>query len=101
MYEYSKIFNHLAQYAPEKVDTDEKKNGRFMNELLTKLQERLVLSMGGTFPDFISNAIIMDDKIYAHKESKKRKVVATSPNSAPPKYWVVYPPPRPTYQPYQ
>jgi hypothetical protein len=54
--------------------------------------------MGGTFPDFISNAIIADDKIRAYKESKKRKVVAASSSSAPPKYRVVYPPPRPTYQ---
>jgi hypothetical protein len=54
--------------------------------------------MGGTFPDFVSNAIITDDKIHAHNESKKRKVVATSSSSAPPKYRVVYPPPHPTYQ---
>jgi hypothetical protein len=70
-----------------------------MNGLSTKLQELLALSMGGTFLDFISNAIITDDKIRAHKESKKRKVVTTSSNSAPPKYRVEYTPPRPTYQP--
>jgi hypothetical protein len=101
MHEYSKLFNHLAQYAPDQVDTDEKKKDHFMNGLLIKLHEHLTLSMGGTFPDFVSNAIIVDDKIHAHKESQKRKVVATSSNSAPPpKYWVVYPLPRPTYQPY-
>jgi hypothetical protein len=104
VHEYSKLFNHLVQYALEQVDTDEKKKDRFMNALLTKLQERVALSMGGTFPDFVSNAIITDDKIRAHKEGKKRKVMATSSNSAPPKYRVVYPPPHPTYQsrqPYQ
>jgi hypothetical protein len=98
VHEYSKLFNHLARYAPEQVDTDGKKKGHFMNGLLTKLQERLALSMGGTFPDFVSNAIITDDKIRAHNESKKRKVVTTSSSSAPPKYRVVYPPPHPTYQ---
>jgi hypothetical protein len=75
-----------------------------MNELSTKLQERLALSMGSMFPNFISNAIIVDDKIHTHKEGKKRKVMATSSNSAPLKYKVVYPPPRLTYQlrqPYQ
>jgi hypothetical protein len=101
VHEYFKLFNHLAQYAREQVDTDEKKNDHFMNGLLTKLQERLALSMGGTFSDFVSNAIIADDKIRAHKESKKRMVVATSSNSALLKYRVVYPPPRPTYQPHQ
>jgi hypothetical protein len=42
VYVYSKLFNHLAQYAPELVDTDEKKY-YFMNGLFTKLQERLAL----------------------------------------------------------
>jgi hypothetical protein len=58
-----------------------------MNEVSTKLQECLALSMGGTFPEFVSNAIIVDDKIHMHKESKKRKVVAASSSSAPLKYW--------------
>jgi hypothetical protein len=40
----SKLFNHLAQYAPEQVDTDEKKKYHFMNGLTTKLQDRLVLN---------------------------------------------------------
>jgi hypothetical protein len=73
----------------------------FMNELSTKLQECLALSMGGTFSDLISNAIIMDDKIHTYKESKKRKTMTTSSNSSPPMYRVVYPPPHPTYQSHQ
>jgi hypothetical protein len=35
--DYSKLFNHLAQYAPEQVDTDEKKKYHFMNALSMKL----------------------------------------------------------------
>jgi hypothetical protein len=97
VHEYSKLFNHLVQYAPEQVDSDEKKKDNFMNRLSTKLQECFALSMGSTFPDFVSNAIITDDKIRAHKEGKKRKAMATSSNSAPLKYRVVYPPPHPTY----
>jgi hypothetical protein len=53
------------------VDTDEKNKYRFKNGLSTKLQERLALNTGGTFPEFMSNSIIMDDVIRAHKESKK------------------------------
>jgi hypothetical protein len=93
MHEYSKLFNHLAQYALEQVDTDEKMKDRSMNGLLTKPQERLALSMGGTFPNFISNAIIADDKIRAHKEGKNRKVVAAPSSSAPLNYRMVYHPP--------
>jgi hypothetical protein len=50
-----------------------------MRGLSTKLEEHLALSTGGTFPEFVSNAIIADDAIRAHKEGKKRKVVATPP----------------------
>jgi hypothetical protein len=88
--DYSKQFNHLAQYAPDQVDTDEKKKECFMIGLSTKLQECMVLNTGGTFPEFVSNVRIVDDVIRAHKETKKRKVVATPSGSAPPKYQTVY-----------
>jgi hypothetical protein len=91
----------LAQYALEQVDTDEKKKDRFMNGLSTKLQERLVLNTGGTFPEFINNAIVVDNVIRANKESKKRKVVVASSSSAPPKYRMMYHHPHPTCQPRQ
>jgi hypothetical protein len=98
MHEYSKLFNHLVQYAPEQVDTDGKKKNRFMNGLSTKLQERLELSTCDTFPEFVSNAIITDDVIRTLKVSKKRKAVAASFGSAHSKYRTVYHHPRPTYQ---
>jgi hypothetical protein len=37
VHNYSKQFNHLAQYAPDQVDTDEKKKDCFMIGLSTKL----------------------------------------------------------------
>jgi hypothetical protein len=103
VHDYSKQFNHLAQYAPDQVDTDEKKKDRFMIGLSTKLQERMALNIGGTFPEFISNVMIADDAICAHKETKKMKVVAAPSSSAPPKYRTVYHhgptyPPRPQHQ---
>jgi hypothetical protein len=90
VHDYSKQFNHLAQYAPDQVDTDEKKKDRFIIGLSTKLQERMAFNTGGTFPEFISNIMIADDAIRAHKETKKRKVVVAPSSSAPPKYWTVY-----------
>jgi hypothetical protein len=72
------------------VDTDEKKKNRFMIDLSTKLQERMALNTGGTFLEFVSNVMIADDAIRAHKESKKRKAVAAPFSSAPPKYQTVY-----------
>jgi hypothetical protein len=90
VHDYSKQFNHLAQYAPNQVDTDEKKKDCFMIGLSTKLQERMALNTGGTFPEFVSNVMITDDAIRTHKETKKRKVVAALSSSAPPKYRTVY-----------
>jgi hypothetical protein len=89
VHNYSKQFNHLAQYAPYQVDTDEKKD-RFMIDLSTKLQERMTLNTGETFLEFVSSAMIVDDAIRAHKETKKRNVVAAPSDSAPLKYRTVY-----------
>jgi hypothetical protein len=97
VHNYSKLFNHLAQYAPEQVDIDKKKKCHFMNGLSIKLQERLALSTRETFLEFISNAIIMDNAIQAHKESNKRKTMAAPSGSAPPKYRMVYAPATPTH----
>jgi hypothetical protein len=90
VHDYSKLFNHLAQYALDQVDTDDKKKDRFMIGLSTKLQERMALNTGGSFPEFVSNVIIVDDAICAHKDAKKRKVVAALSGSAPPRYRMVY-----------
>jgi hypothetical protein len=90
VHDYYKQFNHLAQYAPDQVDTDVKKKGRFMIGLSTKLQERMALNTGGTFPELVSNVMIADDAIRAPKETKKRKVMAAPSSSAPPKYRTVY-----------
>jgi hypothetical protein len=103
VHDYSKQFNHLTQYAPNQVGTDEKKKDRFMIGLSTKLQGCMVLNTGGTFSEFVSNIMITDDAIRTHKETKKRKVVAAPSSSAPPKYRTVYHhgptyPPRPQHQ---
>jgi hypothetical protein len=72
------------------VDTDDKKKGRFMIGLSTKLQERMALNTGGSFLEFVSNVIIANDAIHAHKEAKKRKVMAAPSGSAPSRYQTVY-----------
>jgi hypothetical protein len=75
VYAYIKMFNHLTQYAPEQIDTNDKKKYRFMNGLSTKLQERL--------------ALIADDANHAHQESKKKKALTALAGSAPHKYSMV------------
>jgi hypothetical protein len=90
VHDYSKQFNHLTQYAPDQVDTDDKKKDRFMISLSTKLQVRMTLNTRGIFPEFVSNVMITNDAIRTHKETKKRKVVAAPSDSAPLKYRTVY-----------
>jgi hypothetical protein len=90
MHDYSKLFNHLAQYAPDQVDTDDKKKDRFMIGLSMKLQEHMALSTKGSFPDFVSNVIIADDVIHVHKGTKKGKAIAATSSSAPPRHRTVY-----------
>jgi hypothetical protein len=65
--------------------------------LSTKLQERMALNMGGSFPELVSNVIIVDDAIRAHKEAKKRKVMTAPSSSAPRRYRMVYHHDRPTH----
>jgi hypothetical protein len=49
VYDYTKLFNHRAQYALEQVVTDAKKKACFRRGLSTKLKERLALNIAGTF----------------------------------------------------
>jgi hypothetical protein len=100
LHDYSKLFNHLTPYGPDQVDTYEKKKNRFVNSLSMKLQECMALNNGGSFPEFISNIIIVDDAICTHKETKKRKAMAAPSSSAPLKYQMVHNH-HPTYQPRQ
>jgi hypothetical protein len=88
VYVYSKMFNHLTQYALEQVNTDEKKY-YFMKGLSTKLQERLALNADWTFLELVSNAIIVDGPNHTHQERKKKKALAAPSGSAPHKYRMV------------
>jgi hypothetical protein len=100
VHEYTKLFNPLAQYASDQVDSNDKKKDRIMIDLSMKLHELMALNTGGSFPEFVNNVIITDDAIHAHKEVKKRKVVAAPSGSAPLRYRMVYHH-GPTYPPRQ
>jgi hypothetical protein len=57
-----------------------------MDGLSTRLQECFALNADWTFLELVSNAIITDDAIRAHQESKKKKAMAAPSGSAPHKY---------------
>jgi hypothetical protein len=59
--------------------------------VFTKLNKCLALNTIRTFLEFVTNSIIVDDAIRAHKEGKKRKGMSAPSGRAPPKYRVLYP----------
>jgi hypothetical protein len=81
------------------VNIDDKKKDCFMIGPSSKLQERMALNMGGSFPEFVSNVINVDEAIRAYKEAKRRKVVVASSGSTR-RYRTVYHH-SPTYPPHQ
>src|SRR6266542_475601 len=89
--EYSQIFNELARYAPDHVDTDAKKKECFLEGMTPKFWSRL----GRRFEDFnqlVDDAIAIEEDLRLHHlEKKKAKVTAGPSGSARPR-------PRLTYQ---
>ena len=89
--EYYEEFNRLALYAPEQVDTPAKRKDRFLEGLSAELQDRLNLNMGGTFTDFVNNAIVAEDGYRRVMAERKRSASAMGPSGGPPqKFCMVY-----------
>src|SRR5437773_11567605 len=69
--EYVQVFNELARYAPNHVDTDVKKRECFLEGMSPKLLSRL----GRRFEDFnqlVDDAIAMEEDLRLHHMEKKR-----------------------------
>ena len=97
--EYVQIFNELARYAPNHVDTYAKKNECFLEGMSLKLRSHL----GRHFEDFnqlVDDAITMEEDLWLHHlEKRKAKIIASPPVSAPQRPRLTYQvPSRPPYQ---
>ncbi|GJM95199.1 hypothetical protein PR202_ga11907 [Eleusine coracana subsp. coracana] len=89
--EYCEEFNRLALYAPEQVDTPAKRKDRFLEGISAELQDRLNLNMGGSFAEFVNNAIVAEDGYRRVMAERKRSASAMWPSSGPPqKFRMVY-----------
>jgi hypothetical protein len=75
IYEYLEDFNDLARYAPEDVDTDEKKRRQFIKGLHEELQPYLAPVPYPTFEALVDAAINTENKRKAAFESRKRKAL--------------------------
>src|SRR5438105_14358862 len=97
--EYVQVFNELARYAPNHVDTDAKKRECFMEGMSPKLWSRL----GRRFKDFnqlVDDAIAMEEDLRLHHLEKKRSRSIVGPSGGvPQRPRLTYQmPPRPSYQ---
>jgi hypothetical protein len=102
VFDYTRQFNTLAQYGRYHIDTEEKKANLYHAGLTIHLQECLVHLFNLSYNELASAAINQERmmKVDAEADEKKRKRMMTgsagsgSSSGAPPKYLMVYTPPR-------
>jgi hypothetical protein len=102
VFDYTRQFNTLAQYRSYHVDMDEKKANLYHVGLTVHLQECLVHLSSLSYNELASAAIDQERmmKAIAEADEKKRKGMmpgsagSSSSSGAPPKYHMVYTPPK-------
>ena len=71
--EYMHAFNNLSRYAPEFVDTEEKKIESFKRGLGTKLMKTMASSRCATYNEFACDALMKENQNNLHAVAKGRK----------------------------
>jgi hypothetical protein len=80
--EYLNKFTTWGRYAPNDIDTDEKKKEHFLNGLQEELQTYLVVVPYSDLEAMVDAAIMVEDKKKAARESRKRRMMSQGgPNS--------------------
>jgi hypothetical protein len=72
--EYLNKFTQMSMYAPNDVNTDEKKHDAFLNGLNDEIQFQLLNADYEDFQRMIDKAIIVEDKIKEMEKNGKRKM---------------------------
>jgi hypothetical protein len=72
--EYLNSFIQLSRYAPDDINTDEKKQDVFLNELNDDIQFQLLNTDYTDFQHMVNKAIVIENKIKEMKKDGKRKV---------------------------
>jgi hypothetical protein len=76
--EYLDKFTTWGRYAPNDINTDEKKWEHFMNGLQEDLQPYLVVVPYHDLESLVDAAIMVEDKNKATRESRKRRMMSQS-----------------------
>jgi hypothetical protein len=74
--EYLDKFTTWGRYAPNDIDTDEKKRERFLNGLQEELQTYLIAVHYPNLEAMVDAAIMVEDKNKAARESRKRRMMS-------------------------
>src|SRR5947207_1619121 len=69
--EYVQAFNHLSRYAPNHVDTDDKKKECFLEGMTPKLQSHLGHRFE-SFNELVDDAIEMEEDLRLHHLEKRK-----------------------------
>jgi hypothetical protein len=72
--EYLNLFIQLSRYAPDDINTDEKKHDMFLNGLNDDIQFQLLNIDYVDFQHMVDNAIVIENKIKKIEKDGKRKV---------------------------
>jgi hypothetical protein len=72
--EYLNKFTQLSRYAPDNVNTDEKKQDAFMNGLNDEIQFQLLNTHYEDFQRMVDKAIIVENKLKEMERHGKRKM---------------------------
>jgi hypothetical protein len=68
--QYLNKFNHLSQYAIDKVNTDLKKKNCFMRGLNDRVQQKMATCLDLTYSRAVSTALVVEAKNAGHGKSK-------------------------------
>jgi hypothetical protein len=79
--EYLNRFTYLSRHAPEEVNTDGKKQYRFLNRLHNQIQVQLLNNNYTSFQKLVDKAIIIEAKQVEIERDGKRKLQLTRQQS--------------------
>ena len=71
VWEYHNRFTQLTRYAPKEVDSDAKKQKRFLKGLNDGLQLQLMTVVYDDYQTLVDRAIVIENKRREMKEKKK------------------------------
>jgi hypothetical protein len=79
--EYLNSFIQLSRYAPDDINTNEKKQDVFLSGLNDDIQFKLLNTDYADFQHMVDKTIVIENKIKEMKKDGKRKVSFSGPSS--------------------